>query len=536
MESSASFRKLFLPFSVESPERVEKFSDDMEVAVMSVLAYDGIKKGFFGRKKEKVDFVMKLFYPIWLLPLRKGSLVIDGLNIHGKIFVKRRMPDVEGILEELHSADSYRTFYEVLVKKLHELEGEKRVEKYSMDGTIPDKEVVQGITDLLVRGRGEAEGTPLEPRIKEEELMDLLRTFNKLSRGVEREIYLLERFTSELQRLEREFLRKISLDIDEVRDHYDAKIASLKPKVEKRVARLIRERNEKIEEVSGQYEKKLSELEKEKESILIKIQQLREEKDNLKHSLKATQDKAQKRHMKRKIRQINKLISEENKKLSAIEKRIEAVLKKRDATLDEIKKEYDQLIDEEQKELRDLMASRDAEVKRLTKLSDEIRKLVNEMSKRISEMMNEKRGEQEELGSMITEYHVDDIMCVYLPCYVIRYMRGRERRYVVYPPVRVESPSKITVKLKKTFKIGIAGKVSSSISRLSKGLENFLKVFEEELNKGGSIEIEVCSKARKNALNASREFLSKVEKGLKRLCEEGWITEQEVQKALSIIK
>ena len=64
-------KQFILPFSVLSENRKEPFTPDLEAAAVFSLAEMGRAKGggfFSKRPEEKMVFIAKIGYPLWLFP------------------------------------------------------------------------------------------------------------------------------------------------------------------------------------------------------------------------------------------------------------------------------------------------------------------------------------------------------------------------------------------------------------------------------------------------------------------------------------
>ena len=70
-ETASEVEKFILPFSVLSEKRRKPFTSDMELAAVFSIAELNRGKGggiILKRSKEKIAFIAKIGYPLWLLP------------------------------------------------------------------------------------------------------------------------------------------------------------------------------------------------------------------------------------------------------------------------------------------------------------------------------------------------------------------------------------------------------------------------------------------------------------------------------------
>jgi hypothetical protein len=93
-----------LPFAVLSQNRKEPFTPDLEIAAIFALSELQRMKGggiIVKQPEEKILFVAKAYYPLWLFPSGERALIFDGLKRDSYTIEYAVLPDVKGFLEEL---------------------------------------------------------------------------------------------------------------------------------------------------------------------------------------------------------------------------------------------------------------------------------------------------------------------------------------------------------------------------------------------------------------------------------------------------
>ena len=98
-----SNEKTLLPFAISSLPN-EVFNHEVEKAAVFCLAELNREKGggfFKKRESEKLVFVSKIYYPFWLAPFRKWTLLLDGLNVTSQKIIYPALPDVEAFKKTL---------------------------------------------------------------------------------------------------------------------------------------------------------------------------------------------------------------------------------------------------------------------------------------------------------------------------------------------------------------------------------------------------------------------------------------------------
>ncbi len=102
--TSSGTNQRFLPFWTLSENRVEPFTSDVEVAAVFALAdLDRAKGGglIMKQPEERIAFIAKLGYPLWLFSWSEIALTFDGLNQAKYALSYVAVPDVNAFVENL---------------------------------------------------------------------------------------------------------------------------------------------------------------------------------------------------------------------------------------------------------------------------------------------------------------------------------------------------------------------------------------------------------------------------------------------------
>src|SRR4030067_3598088 len=111
-EEKVSLTKQFiLPFSVLSENRKEPFTPDLEAAALFSLAEMDRAKGgglIVKQTEEKIEFITKVGYPLWLFPWAENVLIFDGLNRSDYTLPYAAIPEVKAFTENLKRGSKTR--------------------------------------------------------------------------------------------------------------------------------------------------------------------------------------------------------------------------------------------------------------------------------------------------------------------------------------------------------------------------------------------------------------------------------------------
>jgi hypothetical protein len=107
----SAFIQFLLPFSVLSENRNEPFPAKAEAATVFTLAELEREKGgglLSRRPEEKIMFIAKIGYPLWLIPWSETILIFDGLNRANYTLRYAVTPDLNPFIENLKRSSKTR--------------------------------------------------------------------------------------------------------------------------------------------------------------------------------------------------------------------------------------------------------------------------------------------------------------------------------------------------------------------------------------------------------------------------------------------
>jgi len=111
-------REFIIPFTTPTAKRLKDFTKNMEMAAILYLAESQRKKGesrVLGKTDEKLVFVAKACYPIWLIPYRGANLIFDGLGLASHTLFYDMMPYIAKV-----RADDWISQAKLLLKGMEE--------------------------------------------------------------------------------------------------------------------------------------------------------------------------------------------------------------------------------------------------------------------------------------------------------------------------------------------------------------------------------------------------------------------------------
>ncbi|RLE63553.1 MAG: hypothetical protein DRJ38_07310, partial [Thermoprotei archaeon] len=122
-------------FMVHKDKPVEA---SIEHASVVVVAERQRSKGGFLKPVERIDYIAKLYYPIFLSKIGDNNyLVVDAIPLFAKEFDVKKIPEVEPFLQDLENATTLESFLGVLERYSNHFDEFASIEKEQLSGIFP---------------------------------------------------------------------------------------------------------------------------------------------------------------------------------------------------------------------------------------------------------------------------------------------------------------------------------------------------------------------------------------------------------------
>src|SRR3990170_5206312 len=150
MSRDESFRNLVLPYVAGESERKKDFTYEMEVASILCLAEAKRKKlGILGTSPEKVSFILKLHYPLWVIPWENESLLVDALWTTTHRLAYKTTPNIKLFTEDLERSTVARKSFQEVLEKNAETFNDYSTTEVTTEAVVASKKVLAAITEYV---------------------------------------------------------------------------------------------------------------------------------------------------------------------------------------------------------------------------------------------------------------------------------------------------------------------------------------------------------------------------------------------------
>ncbi|MEA2089793.1 MAG: hypothetical protein U9O89_03430 [Thermoproteota archaeon] len=535
--------KLLLPFITPAKDRKTSFGKDMERAVILCLAEMERKKGgglVGGKEGEKLAFIAQVFYPVWLAPWKERSLLFDGMGVAGYTATYSVLPQVQEFIEDVEeSGKTCEAYSAFLSDSLNYFKNFASEEEKTVNGVIVNPELIQDFIPYLEEMKRITEELSdrlfLAPALDESTISSTVQDLLKIRKLVEKDIENLQKIMDLLNNTTIKHVKTIQKEIKEVRKRFNRKIADLKPSVMEEIQRIKREYNEKITKCTQEAKPQLrrlhqehAKLEKTIEARIIKIERCEAEVK----SCKLRKDEEGEFRWKKEITRCRKEISEVEKEIKALDEKIEAEEAKKKREIANLRAECDEQVEEANKKLRELEASRDGEIsmdqKEIELLEDSTSTIIDQ----INNLLTLKKKALDELVGLGLPKAQTENALVHIPTYFVCYEKNSEERYQLYSPSFAGSLGILT-KFKGVFGVS---RVKSLLKPRSKALISFLNQLLDLMTRDPVFKKNLLDAGFEANIFGTTESRLDIEIGLKRLREEEWISQSELESLSSFLQ
>jgi hypothetical protein len=525
-------RGFILPFTTSSTKRPKDLTKNMEMAAILYLAESERKKResrVLRKTDEKLVFVTKAFYPIWLIPFRGAKLIFDGRSYTSHTLFYDKIPDIETFNKNLRAnRKKTESYTATLIRNKDCFKNFSGQEEIRIEGLIANSELIEDFKVYLHKMK------KAKRHLKNKAVLPNTIDGIEIREGIGQLLNLRKKTANDIQTIENSMhllskttvrkIKTIQTEIRKTRNKHCRQIEKIKPKVKKEIWRIQSKYNRKIARQSKKFKKELQRLHKNLIELQKTLRNLKAEAKRCKTKLNSKKS-GKKIQWKLKLKRIEKKLPTYNSKIDAnIKKsrRVESALK---LEIAQQKMRCDEHVEAANNIFLDLQASRDAEITVKRREIDTLENLTHEITNSMREMIHAKRGSLREFDKITVAGKKRSRKLVCLPFYLARYEKGDKKRYVVYPPALVEDMGILT---KMKGALG-AAKLKSLLQCRSRAITVFLNQLVAFIEKNPVLEKDITEAGIQDSILLKKRLRVGIKKGLLELERQDWISKSELQ-------
>jgi hypothetical protein len=527
MYSSAT-RRLSLPFSTQrtSDSGVEA------AAVFAVAEFERSKGGgFIARQpEEKLVYISKIGYPLWLFPKNNQTFVFDGFADSSFGISYFEVPSAKEFMENLEAnsrprekytafLSDYSSYFQRSIKeKQFVFRGLIASQDFKGEFNVYRKEAIEAVS---------ANFGLLSPSLDEVAISAVIGEFDKLQLFLREDAEKLPECQRLLTKTTSQYITELDYESEAALEETNAKIKAQEEIVNPKVAKLTKEYKQKMKSLTDSFEKELENLQKQNAKTVKSIRATEEKIRLCQREGDAQAERNHKIYAKRwkdKVKQTQKELGTLKKELKTNEDKTKKISKQQSQEISQLNFALDAEIKFARQPLRELETARDAKV---LAFKQETEKLLKQ-EKPVMESLDKSIKLREAVrinfeGLSISDPGLRNSGLYYVPFYVACYEVGLTRRYLIVPPSTV-GDADFSSKLKST--LGISKSKNLLVPRF-KAIGALIGKVQALTKQNMVFESQLASLAQRNNLLSNVGFRENVEKGLGYLKREGWLSDKQ---------
>jgi hypothetical protein len=532
---NSAAKRFILPFSPEKSR--ELFSFDVEAAAVYALSELERAKGgglILKQPEEKILFIAKIGYPLWLFPINETAFLFNGLIDSRLSLLYFELPLAQPFLESFEkNSSTYEDYLAFLSDHDNYFQQPKKKREFVLRGLIAGVDFKKEF-GVYRKEATEVTGQPTKlapfaPTLEEATISSMLTEMGKLQSFLIEDAQRLSECLRLINKTTSQFMTELDYAAEAVRDEAKAKFKAQEEFVTPKITKLNSVYKQQIAQLTRSFNEELENLEKLKAKTIKFIDDDEEKIKLYNHEAKI---QAQKKHLiyertwKEKSRLTKKELDGLKKELKRIENSIKNLNSQKNKKTFKLQLELKTEIELARQPLFAIEANRDAKVLIFKQKTEKLLKQEKPVTVGLNGVI--KLGEAvnarfEMLG--IREYQLKSPALFYVPFYVVCYQAGLSKRFIFLPP-SMASPTGFAIKLKGAFG---RSKIKELFIPRFKEITTLIDNVQALAKQESWLDREIRDLGEKNNLLSIGLIRESIAKGLVFLNHEGWLSDREYQ-------
>jgi len=529
---------LILPFAVPAKERVKPFTSNMEAAAILLLTEaKRKKKGILKAKPKTTLFVSKLHYPLWAVPWENESLIVDGLGISSATIDFEALPEVTLFIDDIERGASLREQFLIALDKHEEtFRGFAKNVQVQEIALITDAELLSTVSDYVKETRSLKldESAPVvlvPPKLDQQAAVESAKKIPRIQAKLHLDVRSLEYARNLLARTESFHEKMVLKEAECTREAYEIEISKLQPAVDKKVDRLLKERDARITKMTRIAENELSAREREVEKRERELQRLELTQTsflNRRQTRKRRHDKIGTAHWEHQVQTKENKIKEAKSRIRSLLEYIQKTQRQKEEDIDKLTLGYQELIDLERRKILNIENQRDRDVEIKQKEIETLRLGANRIAGDIEELEESKHKRENELKKLAIPLQIEDVTLLCPPFYLAGYQVQNKIQFQIFPPCRVMNSEGIVKTIQKTIRsFRQASRVGFLLQPRSRALSKLFDFVFEIAGSEKAFSESLMQATASNNLLEEQNFRITLTIVIEELRAESWITERQ---------
>jgi hypothetical protein len=529
-------KQLALPFAVQLEKLNEPFNSRAEAAAIFALSELERKNSGLTNRQEKISYITKVGYPVWLIVRGNFTYLFDGLNKASYAWIYYEATQTEFVVKDFEDSFRIREQYIKFLEN-YQINFQQSLNKKELtcEGLIADDQFLSEFNGYRKEAT-DVYGQPvglLAPVLKENEATAVVDQIELVQAEFREKTDKIKHLTELIVQTTKSYSEGLHFESKAVAEESEAKIKAQKEIINPKLEKLTQEYKKQVERLEKSIEKEKTPLEKQKSHIEKTV---KEKEANIEHFSKQAKTQASKGNkrsensLKKKIKKEKKELDEFNKQLKHVERQLNALAEEKASETFRLKSEFDEKVKVERQPITVLETLRDEKQEsfrqEIVKLENLTQPILEELKKFVAQ--RESILENMEPVSLESDPKLKNNTLIYVPFYVTAYSKADSaKRFVVFPPA-VAGSLGFSAKLKGA--LGMT-KIKSLFSERFRAVSVLGEKLRLRASSSSEFEAQIEDLAQKsNLLSQEAAFKD----GLFLLKAEGWLSESEYQAYVSV--
>ncbi len=485
------------------------------------------------QQEEKLVFISKSGYPLWLFPKNDGIFVFDGFADSSFTVSYAEIPPTkvfrEGFETNSRPREKYLTF---LSSQSDYFQQSVKEKNFVFRGLITSSDLKNELNVYrkeITEGNTQTNVTLLLPTLEETTIVSMLSEFDEVTTRLREEAEMLPECIRLINKATSQYITEINYETEAAKEETDAKIKAQEELVNPQITKLNRDYNHKIKELAESFDKELESLKK----LRIKTQKSIEgNEEEIKLCQYKARAQASKKHSiyekrwKQKIKQIEKELKSLKKDLKNTEENLRKISKQKTQEISEINFELDAKIKLARQPIGELEAVRDAKTLAFKLETEKMFKLEKPLIESLNKSINLSEAIKASFeGLGLRGQDLKSPALFYVPFYVVCYEMGLSRRYLIVPPSTITD-----IDFSTRFKGALGrSKLKDLFTPRFKAISDLVGSVQGLTKQNSLFENQLYDLGQKNNFLKNSTYSESIQKGLVYLNHQGWLSDKEQQ-------
>ena len=428
--------KTLLPFASFPQTENSVLKSEVEKAAVFCLAELNREKGagvFKKQPSEKIVFTSKVYYPFWLSPFGKLTLLFDGLNGPTHTMTYPTVPDLKVFKENMNQKSSNRQIYATfLSNQINYFQDSSGEQTRILEGLISDLDFVREFMSYLkgaisTTDSPVTDGVLVSPAYDDKQIMTNVKELEDSRSKAAQELEGLNEVIKLLNTKTQESLVSLREEIKVAEEKYSGQIENAKSILAERKSQINKEYTDTVTEISKKFEQETITYRKEIIKLEIEREKLNSEIERIEAEIKNStinKDDATEQRWKEKRNELKKL-PDINTSIRDLEVKIQEIEEDKNNERFRLKQENDDKIKEAGKALLEIESSLDAEKKICQDEMEKIEELTLAISGKIDKLTKMWEAAVEEFEGLGIRQEIPANTLVYMPFYLTCYQSNQ---------------------------------------------------------------------------------------------------------------